>query len=84
MMLPKILHYIWIGNPKTELANRCIDSFHQFMSDYKIIELNESNITEYFCQNNAKSGEISITYKTISIHHYTLSWCDRSNNSSNK
>ena len=216
-MLPKILHYIWIGNPKTELANRCIDSFHQFMSDYQIIEWNESNIgelclddtekkyydqwyekkkfafcsdilrlhilnqyggvyvdcdvefikhlpdeflylpflgrinpqntvcagciwgcnkydsvltksisefrsklfksgrrygkswifnsffrdmfsndsdvlsvnnqlgymiypTEYFCPKNAKSGEISITDRTISIHHYALSWCDRSNN----
>ena len=44
IMLPKKLHYIWIGNSKTELANKCIDSFHKYMSDYEIIEWNESNI----------------------------------------
>ena len=44
IMLPKKLHYIWIGNSKTELANKCIDSFHKYMYDYEIIEWNESNI----------------------------------------
>lgn len=44
-MLPKKLHYIWIGNSKTELANKCIESYYKFMSDYEIIEWNESNIS---------------------------------------
>lgn len=44
--IPKKLHYIWIGNPKTDLANRCIESFHTYMSDYDIVEWNESNIDQ--------------------------------------
>ena len=30
--------------------------------------------TEYFCPMNYKTGEINITNKTYSIHHYTASW----------
>lgn len=43
-MIPKKLHYIWLGCNKTDLIKKCIDSFHRFMSDYEIIEWNESNI----------------------------------------
>ena len=43
-MVPKVLHYIWIGGEKTDLANKCIESYHQYMPDYKIVEWNESNI----------------------------------------
>lgn len=42
-MIQKLLHYIWLGNNKTDLTLKCIDSFHSFMSDYEIIEWNESN-----------------------------------------
>lgn len=45
-MINKTLHYIWLGNNKTDLANKCIDSFHKYMNDYNIIEWNESNINE--------------------------------------
>ena len=43
-MIPKILHYIWLGNEKGDLENKCIDSFYENMDDYEIIEWNESNI----------------------------------------
>lgn len=53
-MIPKILHYIWVGNPKTELANKCIESFHKYMSDYQIIEWNEFNIGQLHLDDTEK------------------------------
>lgn len=43
-MIPKKIYYCWFGgNSKTEFMNNCIDSWKKFLSDYEIIELNESN-----------------------------------------
>lgn len=42
--IPRIIHYCWFGgNPKPELALRCIDSWKRFCPDYEIIEWNEEN-----------------------------------------
>ena len=43
-MVPKILHYIWLGKEKPPTVLECINSFHKYMSDYEITEWNESNI----------------------------------------
>lgn len=43
-MIPKKLHYIWLGNSKRELNERCIDSYFKYMSAFSIKEWNESNI----------------------------------------
>lgn len=44
-MIPKIIHYCWFGgNQKTDIVNRCIDSWHKFCPDWEIIEWNESNV----------------------------------------
>lgn len=41
-MIPKIIHYCWFGrNPKPELAEKCIESWHRICPDYKIVEWNE-------------------------------------------
>jgi len=43
-MIPKVIHYCWFGKgDKPKLAQKCIDSWKQFMPDYKIIEWNETN-----------------------------------------
>lgn len=43
-MIPKRIHYCWFGgNPLTEQAKRCIDTWRLFCPDYEIIEWNESN-----------------------------------------
>lgn len=43
-MIPKIIHYIWFGgNPKPEIIQKCIDSWHRFLPDYEIVEWNEQN-----------------------------------------
>lgn len=52
--VPKKIHYCWFGGgEKTELMNRCIESWKTMMSDYEIIEWNESNFisdNQYFQQ----------------------------------
>ncbi len=43
-MIPKIIHYCWFGhNPKSELIQRCINSWKKYCPDYQIIEWNEDN-----------------------------------------
>ncbi len=42
--IPRIIHYCWFGgNPKPELALKCIESWRKNCPDYKIIEWNENN-----------------------------------------
>lgn len=44
LLIPKKIHYCWFGrNPKPELAEKCIESWKKFCSDYEIIEWNEDN-----------------------------------------
>ena len=34
-MIPKIIHYCWLGNPYPDEIKRCIDSWHEYMPDYE-------------------------------------------------
>lgn len=44
-VIPKIIHYVWVGNaPKTELALRCIASWKKYLPDYEIIEWNNERL----------------------------------------
>lgn len=42
-MIPKKIHYVWIGGPKGNLENICINSWREKLPDYEIIEWNENN-----------------------------------------
>lgn len=43
-MIPKKIHYCWFGgNPKPEIIERCIASWHNFCPGWEIIEWNEEN-----------------------------------------
>ncbi len=42
-MIPKKIHYVWIGGPKGNLENICINSWKEKLPDYEIIEWNEHN-----------------------------------------
>lgn len=42
-MIPKKIHYVWIGGPKGNLENICINSWKEKLPDYEIIEWNEQN-----------------------------------------
>ena len=44
-MIPKIIHCAWFGNKeKPEVVKNCIETWKKHMSDYEIMEWNESNI----------------------------------------
>ncbi len=43
-MIPKIIHYCWFGRkPLPPLAQRCIESWQNYLPDYEIKEWNEDN-----------------------------------------
>lgn len=43
-MIPKIIHYCWLGGKKMPpLAEKCISSWKKYCPDYKIIRWDESN-----------------------------------------
>lgn len=45
-MIPKKIHYIWLGDkPKTDLVLKCIASWEKFLPDYEIIEWNDDDLT---------------------------------------
>lgn len=42
--IPKVIHYCWFGNgDKPDIVKKCIESWNKNLSDYEIIEWNESN-----------------------------------------
>jgi len=44
-MIPKKIHYIWLGsNPKSKLTEICLLTWKEKMPDYEIIEWNEKNL----------------------------------------
>lgn len=44
-MIPKIIHYVWVGDPnkKSKLFYKCLESWKKFCPDWEIKEWNESN-----------------------------------------
>lgn len=43
-MINKVIHYCWFGgNSKSQVIEKCIESWRKFCPDYEIIEWNESN-----------------------------------------
>ena len=43
-MIPKIIHYVWVGNnPKPKDVKKCMKTWKKHLKDYEIIEWNESN-----------------------------------------
>lgn len=53
-MIPKKIHYIWLGNKKKDrLSLICINSWHEKLPDYEIIEWNEDNLKlDELCKDN--------------------------------
>ena len=43
-MIPKLIHFVWLGRqPKPPVVRRCVASWRRHLSDYRIIEWNETN-----------------------------------------
>lgn len=44
MAIPKIIHYVWVGNnEKPKDIKRCMETWKKHLKDYEIIEWNEKN-----------------------------------------
>lgn len=42
--IPKVINYCWFGrNPKSELIEKCIESWKTYLPEYEIVEWNEDN-----------------------------------------
>ena len=55
-MIPKVIHYCWFGqNPKSDIIQKCIESWKAYCSDYEIIEWNETNF-DVNCNAYAKAA----------------------------
>lgn len=70
--IPKKIHYCWFGkNPKSELINKCINSWKQYLPDYEIIEWNEDNF-DFNC--NAYVAEAYRAKKWAFVADYVRLW----------
>lgn len=57
-MIPKILHYCWFGgNPKSELIEKCIESWKKYCPDFEIQEWNETNFDVQLCRYTEEAYE---------------------------
>lgn len=57
-MIPKIIHYCWFGRgKKSEIINKCIDSWSKYCSDYKVIEWNEDKFDINSCNYTKEAYE---------------------------
>ncbi len=56
MSIPKVIHYCWFGRgEKSELIQKCIESWKKYCPEYEIIEWNEDNFDVNFCPYAAKA-----------------------------
>lgn len=53
-MIPKVIYYVWVGGAKKpEVFYKCLKSWKQYLPNYNIIEINESNFDlDYHLANN--------------------------------
>lgn len=46
-MIPKVIHYVWVGDaPKSDLVQKCIESWKKYCPDYVIKEWNNSSLAK--------------------------------------
>ncbi|MCM3412424.1 glycosyltransferase family 32 protein [Metabacillus litoralis] len=75
--IPKTIHYCWFGGKeKPEIVKRCIASWQKYLSDYEIVEWNETNfdisINSYVKEAYA-SGKFAFVSDYVRVHalyHY--------------
>lgn len=84
--IPKIIHYCWFGgNPKTELVEKCINSWKKFIPDYEIKEWNDEDLEK--CENQyvqeayqaKKWAFISDYFRLYALYNYGGIYFDSDN-----
>jgi mannosyltransferase OCH1-like enzyme len=46
-MIPKKIHYIWLGGEKSEIAKKAIMTWKKYAPEYQIIEWNDQNLPKF-------------------------------------
>lgn len=58
-MIPKTIHYCWFGgNPLGETELKCINSWKEYLPDYRIIKWDESNFNINSCRYASEAYEL--------------------------
>lgn len=75
--IPKIIHYCWFGGKEKQFnVQKCINSWHKYLSDYEFMEWNESNFdincSEYVKQayENKKFAYVSDYARINALYQY--------------
>lgn len=72
IMIPKKLHYIWIGGKKEpEIFEKCLNSWKKYCPDYEIIRWDESNIDfniSLFTKIAYEHGKLAHTGDYLRLH----------------
>lgn len=75
--IPKIIHFCWFGGQqKPSKVQKCIDSWHKYLSDYEFVEWNENNFdvncNEYVKQayENRKFAYVSDVARINALDQY--------------
>ena len=75
-MIPKIIHYVWLGKGKKNARIlKCIESWKKYMPDYEIIEWNETNLPKindffYHAYENKKWAFASDVARLFILYNY--------------
>lgn len=68
MAIPKIIHYVWVGpNKKTELVERCIESWRRYAPDYQLVEWNNE---KFMATDNAYARQAFAAGKWAFVSDY--------------
>jgi len=74
-MIPKIIHYVWLGNgKKPELVQKCMASWHKFMPEWEYMEWTEQSIEDLCKKKNLKSPIYNLQYcaEAYAAHKYAF------------
>lgn len=84
--IPKIIHYCWFGNnPKSELIEKCMDSWEKYLPDYELREWNDEdlkNCTNQYVQEALKCKKyafISDYFRLYALYNYGGIYLDTDN-----
>lgn len=76
-MIPKIIHYVWVGNGKKDIEiKKCMKSWNKRLKGWKIIEWNENNFDIHSnpfvekAYNLGKYAFVSDYIRAYAIYHY--------------
>ena len=73
--MQKIIHYCWFGGAeKSDIINKCIESWHKFCPDFEIKEWNETNFDVIVVNtlNKLTTKKNGLSYLTTADFSYSI------------